>query len=242
MSFSVTAPGNVGYTGTPAVVTDALGVTFQVNQNVNVSWVSIPGISDVYGKTGGYDLNLKVFDNAQTEIFNKDVTIARPIDDVLKIGTNLNLMANEDYTVVVSGDTGYAFSLYDNMALPATPQNVGFTVKALLGGNARQFPTTPVTYALPISLGIDKTVSLSEISESTWSIYPNPAKEQIQIVGLHGAKTIELIDVNGKTVRSIILEKDSIETTLTREGLAAGIYLIKVQFEDSTSVKKVLFE
>ena len=242
MSFSVTAPNIGSYKGTPSMIPGSWGITFQVNQNVNVSWVSIPGISDVYGKTGGYDLNLKVYDNTQTEIFNTDVTIARPIDNVLKVPTNLNLMANQDYTIVVSGDTGYAFSLYDNMALPATPQNVGFTVKALLGGNAGQFPTTPVTYALPISLGIDRTVSLDELSENDWSIYPNPAKEQIHIVGLSGASTIELHDVNGKVVRTIFLKKDQTEVSLTRSDLASGLYFIKVQFENSTSVKKVLFQ
>ncbi len=242
MSFSVTAPNNGGYSGTPAIVTGAIGVTFQVNQNVNVSWVSIPGISDVYGKTGGYDLNLKVYDNTQTEIFNTDVTIARPIDDVLKIGTNLSLMANQDYTVVVSGDTGYAFSLYDNMALPSTPQNVGFTVKALLGGSAGQFPTTPVSYALPISLGIDKTVDLDELGAHTWSIYPNPAKDEIRIAGLNGACSIELVDVNGKVIKTVHLKKDQKEVNLNRGELASGLYFIKVQFDNSTSVKKVLFQ
>ncbi len=241
MSFSVTAPDNGGYSGSPSVHTGSLGVTFAVNQNVNVSWVSIPGITDLYGKTGGYDLNLKVYDDTQTEIFSTDVTIARPIDNVLKVPTNLNFMANLDYTIVVSGDTGYAFSLYDNMALPATPQNVGFTVKALLGGNAGQFPTTPVTYALPISLGIDRTVSLDELSENDWGIYPNPAREQIHIDGLNGASTIELHDVNGKVVRSISLEKDQREVNINRGELPPGLYFVKVQFDDTTQVKKVLF-
>ncbi len=105
-----------------------------------------------------------------------------------------------------------------------------------------QCPTVGVKNIILQVKIIDKTVSLDENEEPTWSIYPNPATEQIQIAGLSGASTIELHDVNGKVVRTIFLKKDQTEVSLTRNELASGLYFIKVQFENSTSVKKVLFE
>ncbi len=242
MSFSVTAPDNGGYSGSPSVHTGSLGVTFAVNQNVNVSWVSIPGITDLYGKTGGYDLNLKVYDDTQTEIFSADVTLNRPMTDVLKVPVSLALSPNKDYTIAVSGDTGYAFSLYGNMNLPATPQNVGITVKSALIGQANQYPATPAPYMLPISMGIDRTVSLEEELINGWNIYPNPASGHFIIDGLQAAESIQLINMGGSIMLEQTVDEKQTSVVISRNNLPSGLYLVKVQSLGSVSFGKVHFK
>ncbi len=244
--LSMTEPGNGFYDTLSISSAGSIGVTFKLNYAAQVNYLSLPGIVDMAGKANQYDFNLKVYDtDSFLEIFNKDIVLNQPVNGLLKIDiSGLTLQANTRYTIGISGDTGFAFSLIKYMQYPATPYNVGLDVWTNGYGPHRQFPLSaiPGIYTLPISLGIDKTVSLSEISESIWSIYPNPAKEQIQIVGMSGASTIELHDVNGRVVRTIFLKKNQTEVSLTRNELASGLYFIKVQFKNSTSVKKVLFE
>lgn len=242
MSLSVVSTSNGSYNGVPTILTSTLGVTFEVDQAVNVRSIYIPGLKDLHTKTGGYDLNLKVYDNGQNQIFNQDLTLTKPIDKVLKIGTNLNLMPNTGYTLAVTGDTAYAFSLYENMTVPTQPYNVGFTVKALVSDALGQFPSTPTNLALPFSLGIDKTVNLDENELQNWTIFPNPAHSEIQIIGLSEAQQLDLMDINGKSLRSITLERDQKAFTLKRNGLPNGLYMIQVISSNGTSVQKVVFD
>ncbi len=247
MILSMTEPGNGYYDSIAISGLGSIGVTFSVKQNVKVNWLSLPGLVDLFGNTNQYDFNLKVYDTDSNwlEIFNKDIVLNQPVSGLQKIGiSGLTLQANKRYTIGISGDTGYAFSFIKHMQYPATPHNVGLDVQTNGVGAHRQFPVSamPGFYSLPISLGIDKTVSLYELGENTWSIYPNPAKDQIKIVGLNGASAIELMDANGKLVRTVRLEKDQKDVNLNRGDLASGLYFIKVQFDNSTSVKKVLFQ
>ncbi len=244
--LSMTEPGNGFYDTLSISSAGSIGVTFKLNYAAQVNYLSLPGIVDMAGKANQYDFNLKVYDtDSFLEIFNKDIVLNQPVNGLLKIDiSGLPLQANTRYTIGISGDTGFAFSLIKYMQYPATPYNVGLDVWTNGYGPHRQFPLSaiPGIYTLPISLGIDRTVSLSEISESIWSIYPNPAKEQIQIVGMNGGESVELMDMSGKLVRTVKLAEDQTEITVSRNDVPSGLYFIKVQFENSTSVKKVLFE
>lgn len=241
-SYSMMVVGNGDYRGSPNLITGSIGATFSVNQNVNVYSVSIPGLQDLYGKTGGYDFKLQFFDASKTEIFNTDLTLAKPFDKVLKVATAVSLSPNTDYTIVVSGDTGYAFNLYRNVTYPYSPYNVGLTVKSGAIGAYGQFPVQPWNLLLPISLGIDKTVGLHEMNENLWNVFPNPATNQIQINGVADAKFVDLIDANGRVVRHLNLRDNQNTILMNRNELPSGLYFIKVQFENSTSVKKILFQ
>lgn len=242
-SFATTAPGNGIHSGTIPYNAGSLGTTFQVNQNVNVQWIAIPGLVDLHGKTGtGYDLNVKVYDANENEILSKDVVLTKPFDNVLKVPVSLSLVANANYTVAVTGDTAYGFSVFENVVFPSTPFNVGLTVLSATQGAAKQFPDTASNYLLPLTFGIDKTVSLPEWTNNAVVLYPNPARDEVNIYGIAGAQFLELRDVNGKLCRRTQIAKGQESIVIKRGDLPSGLYFITVQFEKGSSSQKLLLE
>ena len=71
---------------------------------------------------------------------------------------------------------------------------------------------------------------------NTLRVYPNPAKDRINISASTAASTISLYDVFGKRV----LRKVEETSTLDVNGLTPGIYYLEVYFDDERLVKKVI--
>lgn len=243
MSFAVSSTGNGAYSGSPVLFTGSLGTTVQVSQSVYITSVAIAGVSDLYGKTGGYDLKLQVYDNMQNQVFLRDTTLTKPMEGLVILPVNnLKLKANTDYTFSVSGDTGYAFSVFENVSLPATPHNAGLTVKAISEGSHGQFPSGSTNYMLPLTMGINQGIGIGEVYPETVDIFPNPASSAFTISGFAGANTIELLDVNGKIIRSFLVKKNQEKLKIEKDGLPAGLYFVKAYSGNTTAVKKVLFQ
>jgi hypothetical protein len=81
----------------------------------------------------------------------------------------------------------------------------------------------------------------SELNE--YSIYPNPAKEIINIIGLKGRSEIFITDITGKLLKSIIVSdgKNNEEVIYTGD-LVTGIYIIKIISENKIYHFPVLIE
>lgn len=240
--FSVSDPSKGSYIGTNSLVAGSQGITFNLSQSANLQSVSIPGLVDLYAKkSSGYDLNLKIYDANQTEVFTTDITLKRPMDGLVTIPVNFGLMANMDYTIAVSGDSAYTFSMFENVSYPMTPFHNGITVKGSYEGSFEQFPTQPSNYLLPFSLNTDvQVVSLVEVGRPDFRIYPNPSANKFTIDGLKGETEIQLIDLNGKLIAGYSTEESSI--VIERGNLSAGVYFVKVSSDNSVSIQKVMFE
>src|SRR5690606_25223629 len=75
-TFSVSDPSMGAYNGTNAPISGSQGITFALSQAANLESVSIPGLVDLFAKkSSGYELNLKIYDANQTEVFTTDVTL-----------------------------------------------------------------------------------------------------------------------------------------------------------------------
>ena len=68
------------------------------------------------------------------------------------------------------------------------------------------------------------------------SVYPNPTKGQVNVVSKSAIKSILLVDMNGRAVKSF----DNIKQ-LDLSGLAKGVYLLNITLADgqSTSTKVI---
>ncbi len=80
----------------------------------------------------------------------------------------------------------------------------------------------------------------SEI-ENTFSIYPNPAKDFISISNTDTSLEINkvgIIDVNGRAIRTIILGKASNNSQINISDLSTGIYMLVINSNKGTGVKK----
>ncbi|AEV33971.1 hypothetical protein Oweho_3016 [Owenweeksia hongkongensis DSM 17368] len=241
-SFSVSDPSMGNYNGTNLPVAGSHGMTFNLSQSANLQSVSIPGLMDLFAKkSSGYNLNLKVYDANQTEVYTTDVTLQRPMNGLVTIPVNYSLSANTDYTVVISGDSAYTFSMLENLSYPMTPFNNGITVKGSYEGSFEQFPTQPSSYLLPFTLNTDvQVVSINENEAPSFRIYPNPVANHFTVEGLIGKSEIQIVDVNGKLVSEISSVENAI--TVERGDLSAGMYFVKISDSNTTSIQRVMFE
>jgi hypothetical protein len=85
------------------------------------------------------------------------------------------------------------------------------------------------------------------VDNEALSVYPNPNKGQFSLkMNAHEAQnaTIELMDVNGKTVWNITvnLESGSNEIPITDKNITEGIYLLRVTIGETYKTLKIMVE
>ena len=67
-------------------------------------------------------------------------------------------------------------------------------------------------------------------------IYPNPSNSVMNFDFLETPRSIEILNLNGKLIQSLDLE---LRTQVDVSDLNAGIYLIKISFEDKVIHRKI---
>jgi acetyl esterase/lipase len=94
--------------------------------------------------------------------------------------------------------------------------------------------------ALGLNVGINEISSMSELI----SVYPNPATSQIT-VNLENisslAKAMELFDISGRMVYSL-QEINHQVMTINTKSFEAGVYSLKISFENGNVVKKITIQ
>ncbi|NRB63543.1 MAG: T9SS type A sorting domain-containing protein [Saprospiraceae bacterium] len=96
-------------------------------------------------------------------------------------------------------------------------------------------PNGEVSYSEAIELRLGQT-------EAKMLVYPNPAQESVTIEFLEEMPTrmeIELINANGKTLRSFLVGGETINQPIDLNGLPAGLYFLRVKMsrEDTEVIK-----
>lgn len=82
------------------------------------------------------------------------------------------------------------------------------------------------------------SVSVSEVTVPEPLVYPNPAADYIKINGLEAGATLQLFDMQGKLVNSLIPGKATAEMSIS--DLAPGIYTLKVQYPHGAASVKIV--
>ncbi len=84
----------------------------------------------------------------------------------------------------------------------------------------------------------DGTVNTSDFLLNKMELYPNPASDVVNIKLAGGilVSNVELINVSGKTIYSGTL----VNNKLNLNGIAAGVYFVKVTSENATATKKLI--
>jgi len=108
------------------------------------------------------------------------------------------------------------FYNYPNPSTLFVKYFVGFYTPACSG--------TKTDYIVRSNYVNSATVGIAEASATGFTIYPNPATNQITISGIESGGTIRLYDLAGK----LLLERENRDNTLELGGIAAGSYLLEV--------------
>jgi hypothetical protein len=85
------------------------------------------------------------------------------------------------------------------------------------------------------------TVDVETIKSSSQLIYPNPAIDQVTIVGTGNSK-VEIIDINGRTKYLTELDEELANNTIDVSILQSGIYMIKVINGQNQQVSRIIIQ
>jgi len=86
-------------------------------------------------------------------------------------------------------------------------------------------------------------IIIPDSEEAEVSVYPNPAKDVVNII-TKGFQTLQgfgtLITADGKTVKTFTISGS--ETQIDVTNLNPGLYVLKIELEESITVKRVIIE
>lgn len=116
------------------------------------------------------------------------------------------------------------------------------------GENSQTFTaTTNGSYAVVITSGTCSdtsacttfsTIGLSENEMATFTIFPNPATEQVTISNLEAGSTVVLVDVTGKIVSQVV--SNSTTVTIETANFTSGVYFVRVS--SLNGIQKLVIE
>jgi hypothetical protein len=89
---------------------------------------------------------------------------------------------------------------------------------------------------------IMSTASIGETTDTFISVYPNPARDFINITSTNGLKSATLIDVNGRRLSQTNFIGNATEQSISLENLTSGVYFVTIQSEVGQKVEKVIVE
>ena len=89
-----------------------------------------------------------------------------------------------------------------------------------------------------IAVGINASAETFETDNI--NIYPNPAKEIVNITLPEDNAQIDIVNVLGQTVKSV--NTTSANETISLEGMEKGMYFFCIKMHDKTITKKVIVE
>ena len=76
------------------------------------------------------------------------------------------------------------------------------------------------------------------INNNVISIYPNPISDKINIESTKKLKSIEIYDIAGKKIKSIVV--NNYKHTIDVSDLHSGVYLIKLQMGEAVIIEKII--
>jgi len=88
------------------------------------------------------------------------------------------------------------------------------------------------------TLNLTATTGVNDFGMKDVSIYPNPVRDYLKISGLSSETVAKIYDLNGKLMHSSILINS--ESEMNVSDLSVGIYLIKLETDKETTVKRFI--
>lgn len=88
------------------------------------------------------------------------------------------------------------------------------------------------------SITVDDCASLDEISKEFFVLYPNPALNEFSILTSLNVQSLQIVDVNGKTVKSFT----NGASTYDISDLVNGVYFVKVKAESMVTTLSLIKE
>ena len=162
-----------------------------------------------------------------------------PFDSITII--HFNIVHNDTITLQVYDRWGNAVrTFFQNTYLPSGSYSINFIADSLpyemyLVGLFINSTTHLALAAYHLALGINE----NEIVKQKQFIYPNPTTGILNVSGKN-IKSISIFDLSGKKIFTDIKKQDFVSIDISN--IPKGIYIIKVEQQDSTDFEKIIIE
>lgn len=233
--------------------------TFELNQNVVNSAdpndkTCLEGNTitpEDIGKYVHYNIN---FENVGTaDAVN---VVIKDLIDTTKFDVNTLQLLYASHPVETKIDGNKVEFIFENINLPPSTinpigghGNVLFKIKTLptllVGDQIANIANIYFDYNAPIETNEARSTfavlnNSNFVKDQSISIAPNPAKNSVTVTAISNIKSIELFDVQGRILQTILEDKNT--TTIDISNKSNGIYFLKVTTENGSSVEKLVKE
>lgn len=230
--------GSCIYVGTPTVAygcTDASALNYNAKATINEgciyeqkSVISLP--KEIINKIIAAPEVKAIVETAST----CDVDYTKLIDSVSI--SKIELMSNTTYRLfwnVYQGNNSTSFSqliMLDELK----SYIISTKISCLPIATLRTLSTMP-TIEIASVLRTDVLTAAANAEElNTFSVFPNPASDEIMIEGNLTNKSVKVISMNGSVVKEVTT------TRVDLSNLASGVYFIQCEINNNIVVKKVI--
>lgn len=161
-----------------------------------------------------------------------------PVNDIIVYSAENILFAATDLNVWYSKDDGANWTILGNNLPLTVVMDLKFhePTKTLYAGT---FGRSMHSYDVSDILGVGE----NEIAENSVKIYPNPATSEFTISqNLSSDGTVQLYDISGKMIKNLFKGNFGTNKNIAvkTDGIAAGIYLVKVNSGKKSVTKKLV--
>jgi hypothetical protein len=102
-----------------------------------------------------------------------------------------------------------------------------YTVTAINSGGSTSFG---------VLITIENELNIIDNNTMQFLIYPNPFSEIINITGVLGDIEYSLFSVDGKAIKNVRVQN----SIIVLDGIASGVYLLKLTSDSTTTTKKII--
>ncbi len=149
----------------------------------------------------------------------------------------VNVTSNNPDWGTVSGSDDY---LENSTATITASAKSGYHFVEWNDGNTDTIRTFTVIENVSFMATFAPNTGIDDVNVYTMSLFPNPATNTVtvNIEGIEGMVTVEIVDISGRTVASETTSRS--QTTLNISQLAQGAYFVRVTGEKATGISRLI--
>ena len=172
------------------------------------------------------------------------VNVLEPV--IASAGEDVYICLNDVAILTASGGDEYVWSTGETtQSIEVSPlETTEYTVTVF---NALDFDEATVTVDVDVDCIENATVPVDDASNFSFDIYPNPAKDILNVKLSGGAlivSGVHIYDLTGKLIQSTIIENEDLNPNATRQidisALQTGVYFVKLIDLEREVTKKLI--
>ncbi|HBY67370.1 MAG TPA: hypothetical protein DEG69_06185, partial [Flavobacteriaceae bacterium] len=241
--FAVTA-ADLDWSGDGASLLADCGGSFRRTGDTDsaADWSGVCETSD-YGVPND-DINVSPFEGCLAARTAAEVTVEDIAPEVTcpgDVSESINegeMFTLPDYT----GDTTATDNCVDTPSItqdpaPGTQIGEGTTVVTMTASDGDNEAICTFNVAIEIILGVGDAEFYNNVS-----LYPNPTNGQVTLENKSNKelRAATSTDVNGRIIQTINLENSGVETLISMDQYASGMYFVKIEATDANIVKRIV--